>query len=183
MPDEFPNCGTRAGYQRHLAARRFPGDIVRCVPCSAANAEASAERAADPSTPGFDPTFSSPGPGLYAVLNPTQHGTDGGYRKHMREDLGWPRVPCQPCRDAHAVKAKEYRARLIAAAALGETLAAIPEVAVVEVKPARVLKPCGTDAAYRRHRRKGESCFSCMEAHNEKAAENRAKARGPQSST
>ena len=182
MPD-FENCGTRAGYQRHLAARRFPGDLVLCVPCSTANGEAAIARTADTSIPDFDPTFSSPGPGLYTVLHPTQHGTDGGYRKHMREDLGWPRVPCDECRAAHAVKAKEYRARATAATALGTLLAAIPEVVVVEVKPARVLKPCGTDAAYRRHRRNGESCFSCMEAHNGKVAENRAKARGPQSST
>lgn len=29
----------------------------------------------------------------------------------------------------------------------------------------RQLKPCGTNAAYQRHRRKGEYCVPCAEAH------------------
>lgn len=29
----------------------------------------------------------------------------------------------------------------------------------------RQLKPCGTNAAYQRHRRKGEICLPCIDAH------------------
>jgi hypothetical protein len=35
-----------------------------------------------------------------------------------------------------------------------------------EKKPPRPLKPCGTNAAYQRHRRRGERCWKCSEAHS-----------------
>lgn len=36
-----------------------------------------------------------------------------------------------------------------------------------DIKPPRKLKPCGTNAAYQRHRRKGEKCPVCWAAHAE----------------
>lgn len=33
-------------------------------------------------------------------------------------------------------------------------------------KKPRPLKPCGTNAAYQRHRRRGERCWQCSEAHS-----------------
>ena len=43
------------------------------------------------------------------------------------------------------------------------------------VKSPRELKPCGTNAAYVRHRRHGEyPCADCLEAHNEENRKRRA---------
>lgn len=42
---------------------------------------------------------------------------------------------------------------------------------VQRVKSSRVLKPCGTNAAYARHKRKGEyPCTPCLEAHAQDVA-------------
>lgn len=44
--------------------------------------------------------------------------------------------------------------------------------------PRRVLKPCGTNGAYRRHRRNGEdACVPCLDAHVDHNSEWRASAR------
>lgn len=48
----------------------------------------------------------------------------------------------------------------------------------------RKLKPCGTEAAYRRHLRKGERCYICAGAHaeeNKRWPRKRAKSAGNQS--
>lgn len=42
-----------------------------------------------------------------------------------------------------------------------------PEWVVVTRPPRRKLKPCGTNAAYQRHRRRGEKCTLCWAAHAE----------------
>ena len=63
-------------------------------------------------------------------------GTYAAYRRHLARG----EKPCEECRQAHALQARDNRP--------------IPE-----------LMPCGTDAAFQRHKRRGEKpCEACHEA-------------------
>jgi hypothetical protein len=89
-------------------------------------------------------------------------GTDAAYKRHFR--LGEP--PCDACRAAHAARcAADYAAR--------KRDRAPREPAPREPAP-REPAPCGTEAAARRHRRRGEPLDeACRRAARIKAQERR----------
>lgn len=79
-------------------------------------------------------------------MKPIEHGTDRGYRAHLRRK----ERACVECADAH----NGYeRARLCARST------------------PRELHPCGTPAAWRRHKRRDEApCAPCVDAHRVEVA-------------
>jgi hypothetical protein len=80
-------------------------------------------------------------------MKPIAHGTNRGYRAHLAR---WEHS-CDPCREAH----NAYERTRVRTAP----------------KPPRQLHPCGTPAAWRRHKRNDEEpCEACVLAHRADAA-------------
>ena len=83
--------------------------------------------------------------------NDRRHGTWGGYINY--------RCRCQPCREANRLKGRAWH-RAHGVLPRAERIAA-------NAAYAATLRPCGTMAAYHRHRRHGEDvCEACREAYN-----------------
>ena len=92
-----------------------------------------------------------------------QCGTPSGYQRHRRNE----EAPCQACKDANRDynRQKERERRKKANQRKREKRQAAGATP-------RVLKPCGTTAAARRHHRKGEElCGPCREAYRENMKE------------
>lgn len=132
-------CGTRAAYQRHLTWGEEP-----CDACRAANNEvARAERARNAAKRAKPPRELVP------------CGTPGAYYRHY--DKG--EKPCDVCREAENERRRDRRA------AAGAKVRGKYGKGRKRVTKPRPLQPCGTTAAYRRHRAAGEPpCDACREA-------------------
>ena len=88
-----------------------------------------------------------------------QCGTPSGYQRHRRNQ----EQPCQACRDAN----REYNRQKDAQRKERANARKREKRQAAGATP-RVLRPCGTSAAARRHRRKGEElCGPCREAYRE----------------
>src|SRR5215213_6097896 len=86
-------------------------------------------------------------------------GSDAAYARHRRRG----EAPCRPCLDAH-----NERTRAVKEAARRERGAPLAPWANSQVMP------CGTSAAFQRHRRHGETpCEPCRRAWSEAKAKTR----------
>ena len=92
-----------------------------------------------------------------------QCGTPSGYQRHRRND----ETPCQACKDAN----RDYNRQKDAQRKERANQRKREKRQAAGATP-RVLRPCGTTAAARRHRRKGEElCGPCREAYRENMRE------------
>ena len=92
-----------------------------------------------------------------------QCGTPSGYQRHRRNE----EKPCQACKDAN----RDYNRQKDAQRKERANQRKREKRQAAGATP-RVLKPCGTTAAARRHHRKGEElCGPCREAYRENMKE------------
>ena len=145
-PTAREKCGSPAGYRAHLAANENA-----CLPCADAERDSASNRRAAKGV-----RVGEPGRRRSSEI---EHGTESGYRKHLRRD-----VPvCEPCRLAAREISKQRKRKRSGWS--GETAGPSP----IEH---------GTNAGYLKERRRGlPVCDLCRRGATRHRAANRAASR------